>query len=862
MKKVLILFLVIILFASLLADKKKFTPERTEKQEEEETEKKEEEPEKKEDKKKFTPQKTDSSEPALVPVKPAPKKAEPAQKQDDGMKTMLGAVYDIETREPIPAVEIKTSLYPYPAKSRIDGTFRYPMKLKPGKYKIYASSVEHKDYEGEFTVEKGGDDRIFAVIYLSKLKSEAESLVVFPKVPERPDEIQLVIGSDALEKAKEELEKEDKEIVDTKDVEDPEDKPTVKKVKDPIYLEGDDDLSDKEYFIVKKPAPEEEKTRYEHQKNTDTIPFTAIAAPFTAYGNGMIMGGTPSYQSGFFIDGIRVPFTHHILTERTIFNKNLIKKMDVSTGGFGAVYGDSLGGVINLETGNPREDRVGGSLDLSMFEISAFAEGPLSDKDFFSASFNVGMDDIFTRMAYSSENSVVSPENFGGHVMYLLKVNPENSLRFSLFGAQNSILYKVPEKDNAVPNTGNTLSPVASFILAKGDHEYESGTVENRFTGSFLMTNWDYKVYGGHNFGLFDNRGTIEDHLKWNINENNRLDFGIVFMAGVFTTDATYSLLPLEGEPGIVHSADRLKNGSNIGYIHPSAYLQYNFKYKGFKAVPGVNISGDFHNKTHWSGSVDPRLKISQSFLDNMLTIYAKGGLYTRRPQYDISFHALGREELEYEKSAHGKGGIRFEHSGFFLDAAGFYKYFYDLIRRNPEDPTDYGNYGTGWAAGTELIAGYSDKEVSGWVSYTFTRSMRKDFENAKERRSDADVPHIFKAALSYKPHRSWVLSANTGVISGFLATDIEGVTHLYDAGIYMPHYQLGAANNRRMAGSYGYGARVEYIFSVNRYDIGIYGDFKGSGTRIDRIYNADYTDSTSLYLTPFLGTLGLRGEF
>ncbi len=911
MQRILILLLILTIISPAWAsDKKKFVPERVteeteeeksesdkdkkkstvEKEKKEQAEEKKEEEKEKEEKKRFSPQRATpekQADPELVPVKPEPPKAKPEPpkakpeppkakpespkakpkppvsepetpkakpetEKKPVMKTLLGTVYDIETREPIPAVEIKTNLYPYPAKSRIDGTFRYPMKLEPGKHTIYASSIEYKKYEAEFVVDDVGE-QMFAVIYLAPLKSEKESLAVFPPVPDKRDEIQLALGADALEKVLEKEEVEEKEEKKPK---------TTKKPSDPIYFEGDVDLSDKEYFVVKKPEPVKEKIRYIHQKHTDIIPHAVATAPFTAYGSGLIMGGAAPYHNSFFIDGIRVPFTHHIMTERTILDKNFIKSTELHTGAFGPEYGDSLGGIINIKTKNPREDKIGGSLDLSMFGVSGFAEGPMSTKDFFSASFNVGLDDIYTRMAYGSEHSVVSPGNFGGHALYHLKVNSSNTIRLSLFGAKNSIYYSTTDKSHSVPNLGKTLSPDVSYILAKGDYIYESGAISSRLTGSFLMTNWDYSIYGGHGFGLFDNRGTLEEHLGWKINENNRLDAGVTFMAGVFTTEASYSLLPLEGEPGVATSLYELNNGSNIGYIHPSVYLKYTFSHSGFKAKPGVWISGDFHNKKHWSGSIDPRLMVSQSLFGNFLTIYGAGGLYTRRPQYDITLHALGREDLEYEKSVHGKAGFKIAWNQFSLDVSGFYKYFYDLIRRNPEDLTDYGNYGKGWAAGTEIKAGYSDDEVSGWVSYTFTKSMRKDFATAKERRSDADIPHIFKAAISYKPHRNWVLSANTAVISGFLATDFEGTSYLFDAGIYVPQYELGASNNRRMKGSYGYGVRVEYIIPINNYDLGLYGDFKGSGMKIDRVYNADYTDRTGLYLTPFLGTFGVRGEF
>ena len=94
-------------------------------------------------------------------------------------------------------------------------------------------------------------------------------------------------------------------------------------------------------------------------------------------------------------------------------------------------------------------------------------------------------------------------------------------------------------------------------------------------------------------------------------------------------------------------------------------------------------MSGDFHNKEEWSGSADPRLLLSYSIKD-MVKIYAVGGMYSRRPQYDISLHQLGKESVNYERSVHGRLGAALEYKGISADVSGFYKYFYDLIRRNP----------------------------------------------------------------------------------------------------------------------------------------------------------------------------------
>ncbi len=613
----------------------------------------------------------------------------------------------------------------------------------------------------------------------------------------------------------------------------------------------------KEPETPKKPAA----PKYAGQNSTTKMPFVFAGLPSTAYGTGLMMGGNASNESAFYIEGVKVPFTHHFLTEKPVLNSDLLRDTYVLTGAFGPELGDSIGGIVNISLRNPRADKIGGTFDLSMFGASLMVEGPISKTDSFSASFDYGSDDLFTRLAYDNVNSIATQGNLSGHVRYIHEINDKNSITLSLVGARDSLYYLSSYKKNGTPNLNESLSPETMFILAKGDYDYKSCIIDSRFTGSFTLSNWDYKVFKGGNFSTIDNRGTIEEHLSWKINDNNRFDFGVVFMAGLFSTDTVNTLLPLEGEPGLVRTDSRLASKDNMGYIQPSLYFKYNFAIKGFEAVPGIYLSGDFHNKDTWSGSADPRLLLAYN-IKNIVKIYAVGGLYSKRPEYDISLYELGNEELNYERAVHSKLGAAFEYKGIFGDVSGFYKYFYDLIRRNPEKKNDYENTGRGWAAGTEIKLGYKNRELTGWVSYSFVKSLRTDNENSKERSSDADIPHIFKAALAYNFLKNFNISADVAVTSGMVVTDYSGIRLLVDSGVYMPLYIQDEVNGTRLSGTVGYGLRFEYLVFLKELKIGIYGDVRGTSTKIDRVYNADYTDYGALYLAPVLGTVGVRGEF
>ncbi len=600
--------------------------------------------------------------------------------------------------------------------------------------------------------------------------------------------------------------------------------------------------------------------RYFSEKSTSKLPFFLEAAPSTAYGTGLLAGGQTSNESAYYFEGVKIPFTNNFLTGTSIINSNLINRYTY-TGAYGPELGDSSGSVINISLKNPRSDRVGGFFDIGLLGASFLSEGKISESDSFSLSIDYEPEDLFTDIAFDNEHSLASSSNLGGHARYVHSFNKKNSIKMTVIGARNKISHLSAYKKNGVPNLGETLAPEAMFILAKGDQEYRGESLDSRLTGSFMLSSWEYPVYNRDNFSTIDYRGTIEEHLSWKINCHNRIDFGAVFMAGIFSTETRSSLLPIEGEPGMIHTFNTFGYSENVGYIHPSIYLKYRLSASGLEIVPGVHISGDFHNREEWSGTIDPRLYLAYTVKD-MVKIYASGGLYSRRPEYEMTLFGFGNEALDYEKSAHSKFGINVNLKGFFADVSGFYKYHFNLITRDPEDAAGYDNLGKGWSAGTEIKAGYKNKYLNTWIAYTFLKSERKNSKTLDYRKSDGDIPHNLKAALSYRFHKNWNFSGDITVASGLLVSQIDGSNYFADGEIYLPVTSYDGINSSRLSGLISYGAKLEYFIFLNNIRLGIYAKAKGTKATIDYIYNSDYTDRTTLHLTPVLGTIGITGEF
>jgi outer membrane cobalamin receptor len=79
------------------------------------------------------------------------------------------------------------------------------------------------------------------------------------------------------------------------------------------------------------------------------------------------------------IAGHEMPGLFHFGGIKSSYNSQLIDRFDLYAGGFGAQYGLATGGVVDIGTRAPRTDRWAGYADLSMIDLSALAQGPITN---------------------------------------------------------------------------------------------------------------------------------------------------------------------------------------------------------------------------------------------------------------------------------------------------------------------------------------------------------------------------------------------------------------------------------------------------------------------------------------------------
>jgi len=99
----------------------------------------------------------------------------------------------------------------------------------------------------------------------------------------------------------------------------------------------------------------------------------------------IVRGGSPA-ENGFYIDNIFIPNINHFPQMGTsggnisMLNMDFIENVAVSTGGFGASYGNRLSSIFDITYREGNREKLNGQLNLSAIGYGAQLEGPLPRK--------------------------------------------------------------------------------------------------------------------------------------------------------------------------------------------------------------------------------------------------------------------------------------------------------------------------------------------------------------------------------------------------------------------------------------------------------------------------------------------------
>jgi len=240
--------------------------------------------------------------------------------------------------------------------------------------------------------------------------------------------------------------------------------------------------------------------------------------------------------------------------------------------------------------------------------------------------------------------------------------------------------------------------------------------------------------------------------------------------------------------------------------------------------------------------------------------------MYSQPPEFQESAPEIGNPNLEPIRSMHL--GLGVEHTlrpGIDLSLEGFYKRIWDRVTETEGGlPPRFVNRGIGRIYGMEVEARV-DPDASplfGLLSYTLSRSERRDGPGQRWRLFDFDQTHIFSLAAIYRLPKNWEIGATVRLVSGNPYTPVAGSVYDANNDVYIPIN--GPINSKRNPLFNRLDFRVEKKWVFDAWRLALFLDIQNvynAKNPEGRIYNYDFSQDAQIRGLPIIPALGIRGE-
>jgi hypothetical protein len=509
---------------------------------------------------------------------------------------------------------------------------------------------------------------------------------------------------------------------------------------------------------------------------------------------GFFVRGGGADQNLILLDEATVYNASHLLGFFSTFNSDAIKDVTIYKGDMPAQYGGRLSSLldIKMKDGNYKDYKVSGGIGLISSRINV--EGPIvKDKGSFMISGRRTYADLFLKLSSDSDinKSVLYFYDLNAKANY--QFNSKNKIFLSGYFGKDVLGFS----DQFGIQWGNSTAKL------RWNHIFNNKLFSNT---SFIYSNYNYDI----NIKQTTNELTvvskikdfgIKEDLQYFAGTENKINFGFnltkhIFAPGEFQTSATssYNSLKLPDK----NSIDGAVYVSNEWAPDNQLKLNYGLRLSSFNVLgPGKFYSYDSLGKIK-STDVYAAGEIAKSYLHlqpRLAATYLLNKISSVKISYSRNvqnLHLLSNTtgsnptDLWIPSSNNVKPEIadqittgyyrNFGKNNYEFSAEIYYKFLQNQIDYKKgsvlvanETVESQLLYGKGRAYGLELFAKKKYGKLTGWISYTLSRTERQinGINHNLWYPANQDQTHNIAIVAIYKANKRWTFSAdfvyNTG---------------------------------------------------------------------------------------------------
>jgi hypothetical protein len=498
--------------------------------------------------------------------------------------------------------------------------------------------------------------------------------------------------------------------------------------------------------------------------------------------SGFSVRGGATDQNLILLDEAPVYNASHLLGFFSTFNSDALKDASIIKGNSPAQYGGRLSSVmdVKMKDGNNKDYNVNGGIGLISSRLSV--EGPIQkEKSSFIVSGRRTYADVFLK----------ATDDFKDSKLYFYDLNLKANYQIN----ENNRLYISGYFGRDVLGLGNTFS--TDWGNTTATLRWNSIINSKLFSNtSFIYSNYDYKVSLTSNDNTFGLDSQIQD---WNLKQDFSCFAGNKHSVRFGLQSIYHTITPSSASGTSMSSFPRNSRYSweNALYINDDfkatekLTLNYGLRLSMFSVLGGdtfntydngVLTDSEFLEKGKFGKTyvnLEPRItanyrinevsSIKGGYARNTQNLHLLSNSSSGNPtdQWIGSSYSVKPEIADQISAGYSRN---FNNNNYEINAEFYYKSMQNQIdfKNGAEITFDAAAdvegellFGKGRAYGLEIIAKKKSGKLTGWISYTLSKTERKingindnDWYNARQ-----DKTHDLSVVATYELNQKWSFS-------------------------------------------------------------------------------------------------------
>lgn len=525
-----------------------------------------------------------------------------------------------------------------------------------------------------------------------------------------------------------------------------------------------------------------------------------------------VRGGGPD-ENLFLLDGVPLYNVNHLGGFFSAFNADAVKNVTLYKGSFPAHFGGRLSSVLDVTTNNGNDKEIHGNASIGFVSAKLCVEGPIiKEKTTFNLSArrtyaDLLLQPIVKRLAEQSGNNLRA-----GYYFYDInakvshRFNDRSSLHGSFYMGDDDVYLKVRTEsslaedeymrlDNAWGNLVGALrwnyelTPKLFANVTASYTRYRNDIVVGVEKLSMLPSGQEDKSTMDMNYKSSIRDFTMRADLSYQPNPDHDVQFGVNATRHMFVPTVMSASIDYYDQVQM-NSALQMDTALNEGTVMANEFVAYGEDdwsiNEALKINYGLHMSG-FRVQNSFYPSVQPRLS-GRWILADGLSLKA-GYAYMMQYLHLLSTTSISlptdlwvpvTDRISPMRSNQVAAGLFYKWEGVAdLSVEGYYKRMSDILEYKDGATTlgttegweDQVVVGDGWAYGVELLAQRSVGRLTGWIGYTWSRTMHlfdregqvlnhgKAFPAKYDRRHDLSIVVSYKFSDRFDVSATWVFS-------------------------------------------------------------------------------------------------------